>query len=109
MKIDTLEEFEKQARKVCAQLEALHDSCVGKDRRPFDINQFEMGRAAIIADTLRSAHEAGRRDVLNEVLVGIAREQSYREFREDQDGSGIGACKEIAGYVRALLAGKGEK
>lgn len=46
---------------------------------------------------------------LEQVLVGISREQSYREFRcskDEQDGSGIAACKEIAGYVRAMMNDK---
>jgi hypothetical protein len=51
-----------------------------------------------------SGYKQAREEALNEVLRGIAREQNYREFREDQDGSAIGACKEIAGWVKALLA-----
>lgn len=49
-----------------------------------------------------SAWLVGYRTALEEVLAGIDREQSYREYREDQDGSAIGACKEIAGYVRKM-------
>lgn len=50
----------------------------------------------------------GYRAALNSVLKGIERELDYRVYRADkvldQDGSAIGACKEIAGYVRVLLA-----
>ena len=49
----------------------------------------------------------GYRAALNSVLKGIERELDYREYRLDlgeQDGSAVGACKEIAGYVRVLLA-----
>lgn len=55
-----------------------------------------------------SAFNDGYRAALNKVLKGIEREQNYRVYRAeevcDQDGSAIGACKEIAGYVRVLLA-----
>lgn len=55
-----------------------------------------------------SAFNDGYRAALDSVLKGIEREQSYRVYRADkvldQDGSAIGACKEIAGYVRVLLA-----
>jgi hypothetical protein len=53
-----------------------------------------------------SGYQQAREEALDEVLAGIAREQNYREFREDQDGSAVGACKEIASYVRALKASK---
>lgn len=56
------------------------------------------------AKTRRDEISAAYDFALDEVLACIDREQNYREFREDQDGSGVGACKEIAGYVRALKA-----
>lgn len=59
---------------------------------------------ARIAAALTAARAEAIEEFCNNVLKGIEREQSYREFREDQDGSGIGACKEIAGWVRACRA-----
>jgi hypothetical protein len=41
--------------------------------------------------------------------VFVAREQNYREYRQDQDGSGIGACKEITGYLNVLRKGNRPK
>lgn len=35
------------------------------------------------------------------VRAGIDREQKYREYRTDQDGSAVGACKEIMSWVQA--------
>ena len=56
-------------------------------------------------DYLEQFAQSIRNEVLEQVLAGISREQDYREYRMDlgeQDGSAVGACKEIAGYVRAL-------
>jgi hypothetical protein len=52
-------------------------------------------------------YKSGYLQALDDVLLAVAREQMYREYRSeiDQDGSAIGACKEIAGYVRALKEG----
>ena len=62
--------------------------------------------------TFRDVFNAGFDAAISEVLKGIAREQDYREYRVDksgdQDGSAIGACKEIASYVRQLSGGSHE-
>ena len=46
-----------------------------------------------------------RKEALEEVLKGIAREQRYHEWRDDKGEEmrhPVSACKEIAGYVRAM-------
>lgn len=53
-------------------------------------------------DELESFAREIRNDALKDVLKGIEREQSYREYRKDQDGSGVLACREIARYVASL-------
>jgi len=68
----------------------LHGHCLTDELASADIQR--------IASALVSA----RNEALDAALASIAREQNYREYREDQDGSGIAACKEIAGYVRLL-------
>lgn len=52
----------------------------------------------LIAAALRRVRERA----LDEVLECVTRERNYREYRNDQDGSGVGACKKIAGYVQVL-------
>ena len=38
----------------------------------------------------------------DDITKAVERELSYRSYREDQDGSAIGACKEILGYITVL-------
>ncbi len=62
----------------------------------------ESGLVQTVASALREAEDRGWDAAVDACLGAIAREQSYREYRQDQDGSGVGACKEIASYVRLL-------
>ncbi len=62
-------------------------------------NDDKLRLHALFAQALLSE----RRKMGEEVLACIDREQSYREYRQDQDGSAVGACKEIRSYVRLLL------
>jgi len=105
-----MDEFEKQALKVVVRLEALHGDCVGKYRRPFDINKFEMGRAAIIADALRAAHEAGRVEGIEEAAKECDDHATYWTSKFGSTALGhVSAAEDCADTIRALLAGKGEK
>jgi len=52
-----------------------------------------------------SGAEFGARRMIEELRAAILREQNYREFRDDQDGSAIGACKELLSYLGALECG----
>lgn len=60
-----------------------------------------------LGERIEALCRAVRAEALEQVLAGIAREQCYREYclgRGPQDGSAVSACKEIANYVRAMMA-----
>lgn len=44
----------------------------------------------------------GYNAALRKVFDAIMREMNYREYRKDQDGSAVGACKSLAQYVGAM-------
>lgn len=79
------------------------------DRMAGRIYMNKDGSTRGLLDDIARALRTTRADALDQVLAGIQREQNYREYREDQDGSGIGACKEIASYVRALAKSDPDK
>lgn len=55
-----------------------------------------------IKKSLSDAEARGFQRAIDQIRAGIERELRYREFRKDQDGSGVGACKEILIYLKAM-------
>ncbi len=50
----------------------------------------------------RAGFEAGYRQALADAIAGVDRERAYREFRSEQDGSAVAACREMISYIAAL-------
>lgn len=72
------------------------------------INHFgSQAEIETLVGNIARALQSTRAAAFEEAIAACEREQRYREYRcdevGDQDGSGVGACKEIAGYLRVCL------
>lgn len=61
-----------------------------------------IAKARELEARLATERRSGYLAALSDARAAVLREQNYREYRQDQDGSGVGACKEIIGYLNVL-------